>query len=404
MSMVEWKNIENCIVSLKTGLNPRQNFKLNLAGNSLPYITGKDIYANKINISPNTDKIDSNAVSLINKRACLESNILLFASTGTGTVGRMAIIEDYNNDWAISETLYAIKTSVEIKPQFLMHVLYSDVAKKQFEPKISKGSVPHLKIADLMKVSIPVPTLSEQTRIVGILDTFTASIDNLQEQIAQRRKQYEFYRDQLFYASKADLLEASKRGEVIVKSLDDLGTFTRGRRFVRTDIVPEGVPCIHYGDMYTYYGVSAEETPTHLTKELSSKLRFAKNGDVVIVAAGENDLDIGVGVAWLGKEPVVVHDACFIFENKMNPKYLSHFMRSRNYHQQIRMGVVDGKICSISAKELGRALIAVPSLQEQQRIVSILDTFEASIQNLEAQLSQREKQYDYYRNKLLTFE
>ena len=200
------------------------------------------------------------------------------------------------------------------------------------------------------------------------------------------------------------MLEASRNGETIVKSLDELGKFTRGRRFVRTDIVPEGIPCIHYGDMYTYYGVSAEETPTHLTKELSSKLRFAKNGDVVIVAAGENDLDIGVGVAWLGKEPVVVHDACFIFEHKMNPKYLSHFMRSRNYHQQIRMGVVDGKICSISAKELGRALIAVPPLSEQQRIVSILDTFEASIQNLEAQLKERQKQYEYYRNKLLTFE
>ena len=251
---------------------------------------------------------------------------------------------------------------------------------------------------------IPIIPLEEQTRIVGILDTFTSAIDNLKEQIAQRRKQYEYYRDQLFYASKEDLLEASKRGETIVKSLDDLGTFTRGRRFVRTDIVSEGVPCIHYGDMYTYYGVSAEETPTHLTIELSSKLRFANYGDVVIVAAGENDLDIGVGVAWLGKEPVVVHDACFIYEHKMNPKYLSHFMRSRNYHQQIRMGVVDGKICSISAKELGRALIAVPPLSEQQRIVSILDTFEASIQNLEAQLSQREKQYEYYRNKLLTFE
>ena len=266
----------------------------------------------------------------------------------------------------------------------------------------SRGYSRHWTIAK--ELLIPIPSLSEQERIVGILDTFTSATDNLKEQIAQRRKQYEYYRDQLFYASKEDLLEASKRGETIVKSLDDLGTFTRGRRFVRTDIVSEGVPCIHYGDMYTYYGVSAEETPTHLTKELSSKLRFANYGDVVIVAAGENDLDIGVGVAWLGKEPVVVHDACFIYEHKMNPKYLSHFMRSRNYHQQIRMGVVDGKICSISAKELGRALIAVPPLSEQQRIVSILDTFEASIQNLEAQLKQREKQYEYNRNKLLTFE
>ena len=293
------------------------------------------------------------------------------------------------------------------KKQEGKYIYYYLTTKTDFFRKKAKANsvkLPQLCVADTDNYLIPIPSIEEQTRIVGILDTFTASIDNLKEQIAQRRKQYEYYRDQMFYASKSDLLKAAKRGETVVKSLDDLGTFTRGRRFVRTDIVSEGVPCIHYGDMYTYYGVSAEETPTHLTKELSSKLRFANNGDVVIVAAGENDLDIGVGVAWLGNEPVVVHDACFIFEHKMNPKYLSHFMRSRNYHQQIRMGVVDGKICSISAKELGRALIAVPSLQEQQRIVSILDTFEASIQNLEAQLSQREKQYEYYRNKLLTFE
>ena len=156
--------------------------------------------------------------------------------------------------------------------------------------------------------------------------------------------------------------------------------------------------------MYTYYGISADTTPTHLTQETAAKLRFAKKGDVVIVAAGENDLDIGVGVAWLGEEDVVVHDACFIFKHKMESKYISHYLRSRNYHQQIRMGVVDGKICSISAKELGRTIIPIPSLSEQQRIVSILDTFESSIQNLEAQLKQREKQYEYYRNKLLTFE
>ena len=195
-----------------------------------------------------------------------------------------------------------------------------------------------------------------------------------------------------------------REGKVETKTLDEIGTFTRGRRFVRTDIVPKGVPCIHYGDMYTYYGISADTTPTHLTQETAAKLRFAKKGDVVIVAAGENDLDIGVGVAWLGEKDVVVHDACFIFKHKMESKYISHYLRSRNYHQQIRMGVVDGKICSISAKELGRTIIPIPSLSEQQRIVSILDTFEASITNLELQLALREKQYEYYRNKLLTFE
>ncbi len=312
--------------------------------------------------------------------------------------------EFYEKPFTHKNEMWSYSFADRHKGKFIYYYLTTQIDFFRNKAKANSVKLPQLCVADTDNYLIPIPPRSEQTRIVGILDTFTASIDNLKEQIAQRRKQYEYYRDKLYYASKADLLEASNSGKITVKTLDDIGTFTRGRRFVRTDIVPEGVPCIHYGDMYTYYGISAEKTPTHLTKELSSKLRFAHQGDVVIVAAGENDLDIGVGVAWLGKEPVVVHDACFIFEHDMNPKYLSHFMRSRNYHQQIRMGVVDGKICSISAKELGRALIAVPSLQEQQRIVDVLDTFEASIQNLEAQLSQREKQYEYYRNKLLTFE
>lgn len=259
-------------------------------------------------------------------------------------------------------------------------------------------------ISKYSHIQIPVPSLAEQTRIVEILDTFTAAIENLKQQIAERKKQYNWFLDKLFYVNKAELIKASEKGKAIVKSLDDIGTFTRGRRFVRTDIVSKGVPCIHYGDMYTYYGVWADKTPTHLTKEKAEKLRFAQKGDVVIVGAGENDIDIGVGVAWLGDEAVVVHDACYIFKHNMNPKYLSYFMRSMNYHLQIRMGVVDGKICSISVKELGRTLISVPSLEEQSRIVSILDTFEASVANLEAQLKEREKQYEYYRNKLLTFE
>ena len=79
------------------------------------------------------------------------------------------------------------------------------------------------------------------------------------------------------------------------------GTFTRGRRFVRTDIVEEGQPCIHYGDMYTFYGLSATKANTHLPVDFPKKMRYAKKGDVVIVGAGENNEDIGVGLVWLGE-------------------------------------------------------------------------------------------------------
>ena len=107
-------------------------------------------------------------------------------------------------------------------------------------------------------IKIPIPSLPEQQRIVETLDTFTAAIDNLKAQIAQRRKQYEQYRDQLF--------SFEGRKDVEWKTLAETGTFTRGKRFVRADNVEEGVPCIHYGDMYTKYGLVETETQTHLTE------------------------------------------------------------------------------------------------------------------------------------------
>ena len=76
-----------------------------------------------------------------------------------------------------------------------MYYLYSRQALCQYEPKISRGSVPHLKVADLIGVNVPVPSLLEQTRIVSILDTFEASIANLEAQLKEREKQYEYYRN-----------------------------------------------------------------------------------------------------------------------------------------------------------------------------------------------------------------
>ena len=193
--------VSDIIYSLKTGLNPRQNFKLNVGG-TIPYITGKDIYSNSINISERTDRITEEALQLINRRAALQPGLLLFASTGTGTVGRMAIVHEYQNDWGISETLYAIKADETIvMPEFLMYMLYSADAKNQFEPKISKGSVPHLKVADLLNVCIAVPSLKKQNEIVSVLKHFDTLCNDLTTglpaEIETRQKQYEYYRDKL---------------------------------------------------------------------------------------------------------------------------------------------------------------------------------------------------------------
>ncbi len=197
----EWMAVGEVIVSLKTGLNPRQNFKLNVGG-IRPYITGKDIYNNSINVSGKTDLITDDVVSLINRRACLATNDVLFASTGTGTVGRMAVVESYDNKWAVSETMFCLKPKLEIiNPHYLMYALYSQSAKRQFEPKISKGSVPHLKVKDLLDVKIPVPSLTEQEHIVDLVRKFDALCNDLSTglpaEIEARQKQYESYRDKV---------------------------------------------------------------------------------------------------------------------------------------------------------------------------------------------------------------
>lgn len=194
---VEWKKLGEVVVSLKTGLNPRDNFVLNADGADCYYITGKEIRNNIIQVSDKTDLISKDVVKLINKRAQLHSNVLLFASTGTGTVGRMAIVEEYNEEWNVSETLYIITPKECILLRFMMYVLYSNVAVNQFTPKISKGSVPHLKVVDLLNTKIPIPPLATQHSIVSILDKFTALIENIEKELALRQKQYEYYREEL---------------------------------------------------------------------------------------------------------------------------------------------------------------------------------------------------------------
>ena len=138
-------------------------------------------------------------------------------------------------------------------------------------------------------------------------------------------------------------------------------------------------------------------------------MRYAHKGDVIVVGAGENKEDIGIGVAWLGDEDVAVHDACYILmEHKQNPTFLSYYLRSTYYHKQLKKYVSEGKICSFSANNLAKMVINLPSIEEQERIVSILDRFDSLCNDITsgipAEIEARQKQYEYYRDKLLTFE
>ncbi|WP_301914484.1 restriction endonuclease subunit S [Phocaeicola coprophilus] len=313
-----------------------------------------------------------------------------------GSIGRIAVTQ---YDAYIDRTV-AIFTNISknIIPKYFVYQLQSIFKIKE---KTARGStIKTITKEEFTNFEIPLPPLEVQKEIVRILDAFTAHAAELQAELQARKEQYEYYRNKLLSFDEND--EGVKW-----MRMEEVGTFIRGKRFVRTDIVEKGISCIHYGDMYTYYGLSANKTKGMLRSDLASKMRYAQKNDVVIVAAGENKDDIGVGLAWLGDEPAAVHDACFIFQSDMYPLFVSHYLRTDIYHKQIRKYVSEAKICSISAKGLGNAVIPVPSFERQQSIASLLDKFESLVNDLSeglpAEIVAVQEQYEYYRNKLLTF-
>lgn len=252
-------------------------------------------------------------------------------------------------------------------------------------------------ISEFAPMKIPVPPLEIQDEIVGILDRFTQLDAELVAELKARKIQYEFFRESLFSSHISTQ-----------KSLDSVSSIWRGRRFVKDDIRSEGIPAIHYGEIYTKYGLSATESFSFLDPELASKLRFASPGDVVLVSAGETIEDIGKSLTWLGDEDVVIHDACFgIRSSEINPRYMVHFFNTHNFRSQLRKYISSSKISAISTEKLGKVLIPVPSPKEQIAIADALDSIECLVSDLRVglpgEIAARRQQFEYFRGKLLTF-
>lgn len=260
------------------------------------------------------------------------------------------------------------------------------------------------------KIPIPCPqnpkkSLEIQAEIVRILDTFTSLTAELTAELTARKKQYNYYRDHLL---------SFEEGEVEWKALGEIGEFIRGKRFTKADYVEDGISAIHYGEIYTRYGVFTTHALSQVRNDMAKSLRYAEPGDVVITDVGETVEDVGKAVAWLGDEKVAIHDHCYAFRHSMNPKFVSYCMQTTSFIADKAKYVARTKVNTLLINGFSKISIPVPypndlekSLAEQARIVSILDKFDAltnSIsEGLPREIALRQKQYEYYRNLLLSF-
>lgn len=190
--------------------------------------------------------------------------------------------------------------------------------------------------------------------------------------------------------------------------MGNFGKLFRGRRFTKSDYASVGISCIHYGEIYTHYGTSADVVISHIRPDIDTQLRFAKSGDVVITDVGETVEDVGKAVAWVGQEDVAIHDHCYAFRHSQNPKFLSYYMQTQRFIAEKAKYVARTKVNTLLIDGFSKIAIPIPPLEEQERIVAILDSFDALVNDLSiglpAELKARRQQYEYYRDKLLTFE
>lgn len=287
----------------------------------------------------------------------------------------------------------------EMDAKFVAYWLQTPDFHAQKKKLASGTKVIDVSATKLANVLMPVPPMAVQREIVAILDAFQEMEAELEAELEARRDQFYWYRDEFLSSDTRFVDSWTTFGEV--------GEFMRGRRFTKADIVETGIPSIHYGEIYTRYGVSASDAFTQVRPELGPHLRFATAGDVVIAGVGETVQDVGKAMAWLGGHQVAVHDDCFIFRSSMNPKFVAYYMQTKRFNDAKQSIVSRAKVKRLSSDGLSRMPIPVPPRSEQDRIVDRLDTFHELVSDistgLPAELAARRKQYEHYRDRLLTF-
>lgn len=244
------------------------------------------------------------------------------------------------------------------------------------------------------KIEIPVPPLSVQHKIVEILDKFTSLEAELQAELEARKKQYEYYRNQL--------LDFTGREDVEWKTLGEISYYPKERipseelnenNYVSVEnllsnkqgkTISSSVPKSGGAIKYIPNDILIGNIRPYLRKIWMADIIGGTNGDVVIVRIKDD------------------------FKNSIIPQYLYCLLSSEDFFNYDNSFAKGGKMPRGDKKQILKYPIPIPPLTEQQRIVTILDKFEALINDqtasLAAEMKARHQQYEYYRDKLLTFQ
>lgn len=285
-----------------------------------------------------------------------------------------------------------------ILPDFSKHLFRSERLRYQIGKTANGVTRFNVSKDKMAKIKIPLPPLPVQQEIVRILDSFTDLTAELTAELTARKKQYAYYRDELL--TFGDQVPMVRLGDIA----EDL---YRGAGIKREETTSEGIPCVRYGEIYTTYNIWFDKCVTHTKEEKISNKKYFEYGDILFAITGESVEEIAKSCVYVGQEKCLAGGDIVVMKHKQNPKYMGYVLSTTNAQMQKSKGKVKSKVVHSSVPAISDIVVPIPTLEEQARIVSILDRFDALCNNLTsglpAEIAARQKQYEYYRDKLLSF-
>lgn len=350
-------------------------------------LSWKVFRANNITLSSNTLNFDD--VKLVKKEVKVkpaqllkEGDILMCAGSGSKEhVGKVAYIKE-DMDYTFGGFMAVIRCNKTLNSRYLFHILTSRAFSRYLSFALNSTTINNLNAFVMGDFTFPAPPLPVQEEIVRILDKFTELEAELEAELEKeqeaRRKQYEWYRDRLLSFDSSHPFAQEARS----LALEDVLTIKNGRDWKN---LPHGdIPVYGSGGIMGFVNESIYSGPTVLIPRKGSldKLYFVDkpfwNVDTVFYTK--------------------------INDNIVFPKYVFYCLQKAHLEQLNKAGGVP----SLTQSTLNKVRIPVPSIEDQQRITDILDRLDALCNDittgLPAEIAARRKQYEYYRDKLLSFE
>lgn len=320
---------------------------------------------------------------------------LITISQGGASAGYVNFIT--TRFWAGAHCYVLVNPKNCLNYRLLYHIV-KNYEKELMSAQVGAG-IPSVSSNKLASLSIPVPPIEVQEEIVRILDKFTELSAELTAELTARKKQYEFYRDKL-------ILEQEN---VEYKTLGEIATeMYRGSGIKRDELTPEGISCVRYGEIYTTYDVWFDKCVSHTNEQAITSKKYFENGDILFAITGESVEEIAKSCAYTGNNKCLAGGDIVVMKHKQNPKYLAYALSTTDAQRQKSYGKIKSKVVHASVPSIKLISIPLPPLAVQEKIASILDNFHSLVtdisEGLPAEIEARQKQYEYYRDKLLTFE